>query len=106
MEKVLKIILAALKSELRATYGDRLVTTILFGSQARGDAQPGSDIDILIVLKGRVDPATEIATVGPITAALSLANDVVISCVFISEERFATEQSPLLINVRREGVAA
>ncbi len=106
MEKVLKTILAALKSELRATYGDRLVTTILFGSQARGDAQPGSDIDILIVLKGRVDPATEIARLGPITAALSLTNDVVISCVFISEERFATEQSPLLINVRREGIAA
>jgi len=106
MEKVLKPILATLKSELRATYGDRLVSLILFGSQARGDAQPGSDIDILIVLKGRVDPATEIARLGPITAALSLTNDVVISCVFISEERFATEQSPLLINVRREGIAA
>jgi len=106
MEKVLKAILSGLKSELRATYCDRLVTTILFGSQARGDAQPGSDIDLLIVLKGSVDPATEIARLGPITAALSLANDVVISCVFISEERFATEQSPLLINVRREGVAA
>ncbi len=106
MEKLLKTILAALKSELRATYGDRLVSLILFGSQARGDALPGSDIDLLIVLKGTVDPATEISRLGPMTAALSLANDVVISCVFISEQRFATEQSPLLINVRREGVNA
>ena len=70
------------------------------------DAQPGSDIDVLVVLKGSVNPASEIAKVGSITAKLSLDNDVVISCVFISEERFTTEQSPLLINVRREGVAA
>jgi hypothetical protein len=75
---------------------------VRFAGTGRGAA--GSDIDILIVLKGRVDPATEIARLGPITAALSLTNDVVISCVFISAERFATEQSPLLINVRREGV--
>jgi hypothetical protein len=40
------------------------------------------------------------------TASLSLANDVVISCVFMSEERFVTEKSPLLLNVRRERVAA
>ncbi len=106
MEKELRTILTRLKSELQAIYTDRLVSIILFGSQARGDAQPGSDIDVLVVLRGSVNPATEIGKVGPATAALSLANDVVISCVFISEERFATEQSPLLINVRREGVAA
>jgi len=58
--------------------------------------------------KGRPAPSasTEIARVGPTTADLSLENDLVISCVFMSEERFATEQSPLLINVRREGVTA
>ena len=106
MGKTIKTILSELKSELQAIYGDRLVSLILFGSQAHGDPLPGSDIDVMAVLKGIVDPATEISRLGPITAALSLANDVVISCVFISEERFATEQSPLLINLRREGVNA
>jgi len=106
MEKTLKAILSCLKSELEAIYADRMVTLVLFGSQARGDAQPGSDIDALVVLSGSVNPSMEIARVGPTTAGLSLENDVVISCVFMSEERFATEQSPLLINVRREGVAA
>ena len=37
-------------------------------------------------------------------AGLSLRDDVVISRVFVSSERFLHEQSPLLINVRREGV--
>jgi Predicted nucleotidyltransferases len=47
----LKIILAQLKRELKNHYGDRLKQLIMFGSQARGDAHPDSDIDVLVVLK-------------------------------------------------------
>jgi len=35
---------------------------------------------------------------------LSLEYDVVISRAFVSSERFERERSPLLLNVRREGV--
>jgi hypothetical protein len=35
---------------------------------------------------------------------MSLENTVVISCTFISADRFEREESPLMINVRREGV--
>ena len=106
MRQQLKAILSDLRSELHALYGDRLVQLILFGSRARGDAEPDSDIDVLVVLKGDVRPSEEISRVGPVTAALSLENDVVISCVFVSEERYRSEQSPLTINIRREGMAA
>jgi uncharacterized protein len=33
-------------------YGDRLERVVLFGSRARGDAQPDSDYDVAIFLKG------------------------------------------------------
>ncbi len=82
-----------------------LFTFVLYGSQARGDALPGSDVDVLVVLAGPVDPATEIERVSPITAALSPEHDIVISCVYVSEERYIQENSPLLLNVRREGIA-
>ncbi len=59
---------------------------------------------MLVVLTGVVRPGKEIARVGPTTAALSLEHDVVISCTFVSTERFSTENSPLLLNVRKEGV--
>jgi hypothetical protein len=36
---------------------------------------------------------------------LSLANNVVISCAFVSPEQLASECSPFFINVRREAVA-
>ena len=51
-----------------------------------------------------IDPGEEIARTGEVTAQLSLKHDVVISRVFISADQFSEEQSPLLLNVRREGI--
>jgi uncharacterized protein len=99
-------ILVELRSLLQALYRERLSCMVLFGSQARDDADPGSDIDVLVVLRGDVRPGIEIARTGALTAALSLHHNVVISCTFVSESRYWTEQSPLLMNVRHEGVTA
>lgn len=98
-------ILSVLRARLEALYGDRLSDIVLFGSQARGEASAASDIDVMVVLRGTVNAGEEIARVGPVTAALSLEHDVVLSCVFVSKDRFSSERSPLLVNVRREGVA-
>jgi len=102
-EKVSRI-LAELRKRSEELYADRLAKMILFGSQARDDAEPDADIDVLVVLRGDVDPGEEISRTGSINASLSLENDVVISCVYMSEERFTRGGSPLLLNVRREGV--
>ena len=97
-------IMTHLRRGLEALYGSRLKKLILYGSQARGDAVSGSDIDVLVVLDGPVNPYDEITRTGEITAALSLQYDVVISCVYVSAERYQKEQSPLLLNIHREGV--
>ena len=104
MNKKLQTILTELRHRLEVLYGERLVRLVLFGSQARGDAEPGSDIDVLVVLKSPVNPGQEISRTSEITAALSLQYDEVISRTFISADHYATKRSPLLINVRREGV--
>jgi len=105
MDAKLKAILGKLRSQLAAMYGHRMVRLVLYGSRARGDAEEGSDIDVLVVLRGEVRPGEEISRTGPIAASLSLANGVVISCAFISDRRFQQERSPFVLNVRREGVA-
>jgi predicted nucleotidyltransferase len=104
MTPLLQPVIAELKERLKELYGDSLERVVLFGSQARGDAAAGSDIDILVVLKGPVSPGKEISRTGEITSSISLRHDVVISCTFVSIDRYETEKTPLLLNVHREGV--
>ena len=100
----LKIILTQLQLQLEAHYGDRLKQLIMFGSQARGDAHPDSDIDVLVVLKGEVNTGKEIEKTSNIVANLSLETDAVISCIFMDEYRFIHRSGPLLRNIRKEGI--
>ncbi len=104
MNSKLKLILTELRQHLTALYGARLVDVILFGSQARGEAVAGSDIDVMIILQGEVWPGQEIARTGEIVAALSLKYDVLLSTLFEAATEFQRGGSPLLINVRREGI--
>jgi len=105
MNPTLKNILRELRLRLEALYGQRLVRLSLYGSQARGDATNGSDIDVLVVLQGPVSPCAEIARTVNDVAEISLSHGVVIACVFVSQEAYAHEQSPLLLNVRQQEIA-
>ncbi len=97
-------ILQEFRRGVEQIYGSRLVEMVLFGSQARNDAQPDSDIDVMLVLEGLVDPSREIRRLSAFTSALCLKHDLVISCIYISERDFEQEQSPLMLNVRREEI--
>jgi len=105
IEPRLRSILQELRARLERLYGDQLVGLLLYGSQARGEAEEGSDIDVLVVLRGTVEAIAEIGRTGEIVAELSLAHEVVISCMFVSQTQFESERSPYLLNARAEGVA-
>jgi uncharacterized protein len=99
-------ILAQLRSRLEEVYGPRLRGLYLYGSYARGDAAPGSDLDVLLVLD-RVDSYwAEIDRSGHIASELSLQHDLTISRAFVSEQQWQQAEIPLIRNVRREGKAA
>ena len=104
MNLALQPVLQFLKEHLTQLYGDQLVHLTLFGSQARGDQKPESDIDVLVVLHSLVNPGEEIKRTGKIVASLSLNHDVVISCLFMDETHYKTRNTALLRNIRKEGV--
>ena len=104
MNATLTPILKQLKQELINLYGDRLTHLTLFGSQARGDAEIGSDIDVLVVLQSPVNPGEEIKRTGETIANLSLQYEVVISCLFMGETHCQTRNGSLLRNIRKEGI--
>jgi predicted nucleotidyltransferase len=62
-----KAILRQVRPRLAAVHGERLRGVVLFGSEARGDAEADSDIDLLVLLEGPVDVGDEIR---PIVDAL------------------------------------
>ncbi len=97
-------ILRVLRHELEEILGDELEAIYLYGSRARGDARPDSDIDVLIVLRGDFDYGELIDRTSEVVSSLSLRYDVVISRTFVSQDSFRDEYSPFLINVRREAV--
>ncbi|MEM3086317.1 MAG: nucleotidyltransferase domain-containing protein [Halobacteria archaeon] len=99
-----RVAVAEFQREVRALYGPRLVRVILYGSRARGDAEEGSDIDLMVVLKDAVNVWSELDRMNPISSRLSLEHNVVITTIPIEEREYQERRSPLLLNVRREGV--
>lgn len=101
-----KALMNELKTGLQAIYGDRLKGIYLYGSYARGEADPESDLDVLVVLD-RIDRySEEIERTSSLGAALSLKYCVSISKVYMREHDWLNRRTPFLANVREEAVAA
>ena len=88
-----------------AAYGAHLRRVLLFGSWARGDAHPESDIDLLVVLDRVESPWEELRRMDEILWRHSYQNDTVISAVPASERELLEGAGPLLIRARAEGRA-
>lgn len=94
------------KQAVKDIYGSRIKQIVLYGSWARGDASEESDIDLMVVLSGEVQPGLELDRMIDVITDINLEYDVLISVLPVSEDNFNTLQSPLLLNVRKEGVPA
>jgi predicted nucleotidyltransferase len=103
-EDTLRDVLSNLRIGLSEILKDRLEGIYLYGSQARGEARIGSDIDVIIVLDGDFEYGEMLDQTIDLVADLSLEFDVVISRAFVSKERYQNEMSPFYMNVRREAV--
>jgi len=97
-------IVAEYRKQLHDVLGDELESVVLYGSQARGGATAGSDIDVLCIMKQPFDYGTLVLKTAQVAAELSLEHDVVISTAFVTREDYESRNTPFLMNVRREAV--
>ena len=97
-------ILKEFRAGVEVLYNERLKAIILYGSWARDEATEDSDIDLVVVLAGVVDPCEEIDRMADIFTDLNLEHNVLIAVYPVSESDFDKVESPLLINVRKEGI--
>jgi predicted nucleotidyltransferase len=97
--------LAEAKARLAALYGERLERVVLYGSHARGDARPDSDVDLLVVLRGEVEPYTEIKRTGLLALDLLLDYGADVSIQPYGVEDAADTRRSFTRNVAADGVA-
>jgi predicted nucleotidyltransferase len=89
---------------LGAIYGERYRGLVLYGSYARGEADEGSDVDVLLLLDGDVAMWREYLKAEPVVWPLSLESGCVISLLPVSLEAYQESRKPFLMNARKEGV--
>ena len=104
----LQIILSEIAKTAKETFGEQLDSVILYGSYARGDYTPDSDIDMMILVKG-IAPEKLWLYKKPIIkreSELGLEYDLVISATIKDIETFNQylDVLPFYQNVMKEGI--
>ena len=100
-------IVAELCSRIALLFPQDKIEAILFGSYARGDADPGSDIDVLLLVDAsRQDISDRNWQVGDLAAELLLNHGIVVSPFVENREYFNRNLQlfPFYRGIEREGV--
>ena len=97
-------IIQKFKNDISNIYGNRLKNLYLYGSYARGEGNDNSDIDLMVLLGGKVNPGKEIDRMIDILTDINLNYGVLLSVYPISENEFLNLKSPVLANIHREGL--
>ena len=93
--------------DVHKLYGNQLKTIILYGSYARGDFSPDSDIDIMILVDLEDEEIKEKGrSLSDVTFEYNFENDVVIMPIVKNTDHFNRwlRSYPFYYNVRKEGI--
>ena len=81
-------------------------TAILYGSEARGDARPDSDIDVLILLDGDKRNLKRESALSGELYEVELASGVLVSPTIMLRKQWEQRpfKTPFYVNVMNEGI--
>jgi len=99
-------LLQRVKAALRDAFGERFKGLILYGSEARGEADPDSDIDLLVLLQGPVNYWEDVHTCIHVLYPLVLEIERPIDATPADIRDYETDRWPLYREVKREGILA
>lgn len=97
-------VLADVHKRLASHYGMRLRQLVLFGSQARGEAHAGSDLDLLVILDAPVHQLPEIKALSFLAYELTESHGISLQLLPFSEADYWNLDNPLMQNAHREGI--
>ncbi|SFC20959.1 Nucleotidyltransferase domain-containing protein [Xylanibacter ruminicola] len=81
-------------------------TTILYGSEARGDARADSDIDVLVLLEGESRDLKREDAISGALYDIELSTGVLISPMIMLRRQWENRpfKTPFYVNVMNEGI--
>ena len=97
-------VLRKCRTVLQTLYGKRLKGVVLYGSSARGTDNAESDIDLMVLLAGPVDPALEIRQIWTVLYPVQLESDRLLSVVPGDVESYERGEYALYRGAKAEGV--
>lgn len=105
--ETLNQLLQELYVQLEGLFGAHLKEVVLFGSYARGDADEGSDVDVLVLVDlSREEIVGYRRDVAAIASEYLFSNDLLFSPIIENEAFFNQHREilPFYQNIAREGV--
>ncbi len=97
-------VLSRINGRLRDAFGQRLRGVILYGSEARGEADKDSDVDLLVLLAGPVDEGKDSWACIRALYPMILELERPIHAKPTDIRLFENEDLPFYRNVKREGI--
>ena len=98
-------VLIPFRESLMSVLGKRFSKLIVFGSFARGEARPDSDVDLLLVLRENGSGPGDVEDVlVPMLAHYLLETGLLLSVVVKTENEFSSQKEGLMRNIAREGI--
>ena len=98
-------LLQTCKERLASHYGSRFKGLILYGSMARGTANPESDVDLLVLLEEPFDHFAELEVLIDLLYDLQFDSDRYLSVRPAPSQDFEAGRIQLYRNVQKEGIA-
>ena len=96
-------ILARLRSDLRAEFGERIERLVLYGSRARGDADVHSDYDVAVFLRAIEDRWSDMGRLAIIETRVFDDTGAMVHAMPLRAEAW-TERTGFMAAVRRDGI--
>lgn len=93
-----------IRSRLQTAFQDRLREVLLFGSAARREARPESDLDLMVLLAGPVRLGRDLETIVQALYPVQLDLEVPIHAIPVAEASFEAGGYGLYRSAKRDGV--
>ncbi len=96
-------ILKRFRAAVTEIYGDRVARVVLFGSRARGDAEPDSDYDVAVFLRDLPDRFAELDRLADLSTDILDETGQFIHAMPYRVDAY-NERTPLMHEIHADGI--